>query len=208
MQCRNFLTRLIPTDLSKSSTSTLTCWPRPTFTLSRVPEMIYGSKPTDDGNFLLTSEERDELIKKNPRAEKWIRPFLGSREFIRNIARYCLWLVDCPTKFQAIRQPTRDYILVPRHSSELRRYVPIGYVSSDVICGDANQMIPDAKLFHFGVLTSSVHMTRMRTVAGRLREKFLTCGRNIRRRVLPNCTTKFPCRPICAKLTLKMTRQS
>lgn len=61
---------------------------------------------------------------------------------------------------------------MPSVSSELRRYVPIGYVSSNVICGDANHMIPDAELFHFGVLTSSVHMTWMRTVAGRLRNDY------------------------------------
>ena len=62
----------------------------------RVPEMRKGSQPTDDGNLLLTPEEKIELIKKNPLAEKYIRPCMGSREFIRRIERYCLWLVDCP----------------------------------------------------------------------------------------------------------------
>lgn len=61
----------------------------------RVPSMTKGSQPTDDENFLLTPEERAELISKNPYAEKFIRPFVGSKEFIRRIERYCLWLVDC-----------------------------------------------------------------------------------------------------------------
>ena len=69
-------------------------YPRPT-PFFRVPHMIKGSQPTDDGNLLLTPEERDDLIIKNPYAEKFIRPFVGSKEFIRRIERYCLWLVDC-----------------------------------------------------------------------------------------------------------------
>lgn len=169
-----------------------------------VPEMIYGSKPTDDGNLLLTPEERDELIDKNPAAQKWIRPFMGALEFIRGKKRYCLWLVDCPPNeirkmplvykrvqavrdfrlaskkaatredaktpwlFQEIRQPKTNYLLVPRHSSERREYIPIGYMDANIICGDANHMIPGAMYWHFGVLTSSVHMTWMRMVAGRL----------------------------------------
>lgn len=174
----------------------------------KVPEIGQGSSPIDGGNLLLTPEERDELVAKNPRAEKWIRPFLGAEEFINGKKRYCLWLVDCPpdelrkmplvyqrvkavrefrlnskrgatfkladkpTLFAEIRQPTGNYILVPRHSSERRRYIPMGYVSSEVICGDSNQMIPHADLFHFGVLTSVVHMNWMRLVCGRLKSDY------------------------------------
>ena len=61
-----------------------------------VPPMIVGSCPTDGGNFLLTADERDDLIKREPAAEKWIRRYVGSNEFINNIMRYCLWLKDCP----------------------------------------------------------------------------------------------------------------
>ncbi|MBQ6006805.1 MAG: class I SAM-dependent DNA methyltransferase, partial [Selenomonadaceae bacterium] len=61
-----------------------------------VPPMIVGSCPTDGGNFLLTAEEREDFIKREPAAEKWIRRYVGSNEFINNIMRYCLWLKDCP----------------------------------------------------------------------------------------------------------------
>ena len=174
----------------------------------RVPEMRKGSQPTDDGNFLLTPEERDELIAKNPRAEKWIRPFVGSKEFIRNIPRYCLWLIGCPpdelrkmplvyqrvknvrefrlaskraatrkladtpTLFAERRQPKTNYLLVPSVSSERRKYVPIGYMDANTIVSNLAFSVPDAELFHFGVLTSSVHMTWMRTVCGRLRNDY------------------------------------
>ena len=61
-----------------------------------VPLMIVGSCPTDGGNFLLTADERDELIRREPAAQKWIRRYVGSNEFINGIMRYCLWLKDCP----------------------------------------------------------------------------------------------------------------
>ena len=64
--------------------------------LCNCPEMIYGSKPVDGGNLLLNGNEKRELILAEPKAKKWIRPFLNSEEFLHNKPRYCLWLVDCP----------------------------------------------------------------------------------------------------------------
>jgi hypothetical protein len=61
-----------------------------------VPEMRTGSQPTDGGHLLLNKQEKDDLIAKEPQVEKYIRPFMMSEEFINNIPRYCLWLVDCP----------------------------------------------------------------------------------------------------------------
>jgi hypothetical protein len=75
---------------------------------------------------------------------------------------------DAPTLFCQIAQPDTDYILVPRVSSERREYIPMGFVPPDVIASDATQVIPGASLWHFGVLTSSVHMAWTRTVCGRL----------------------------------------
>ncbi len=79
---------------------------------------------------------------------------------------------DFPTLFQEIRQPDTDYIIVPRVSSEQRKYVPIGFLPSNVIASDATQLIPDATLYHFGVLTSDVHMAWMRAVCGRLKSDY------------------------------------
>ena len=81
-------------------------------------------------------------------------------------------LSDVPQLFAEIRQPDSDYILVPRHSSENRKYIPMDFLTSEIICGDANLMIPDAELWHFGILTSSVHMIWMKTVCGRLKSDF------------------------------------
>ncbi len=79
---------------------------------------------------------------------------------------------DIPMLFTQIRQPETAYMIIPRHSSENRRYIPFGYMSPDVICGDANSMIPDASLVLFGMLISSVHMAWMRVVCGRLKSDY------------------------------------
>ena len=79
---------------------------------------------------------------------------------------------ETPMLFTQIRQPESDYLLVPRVSSERRRYIPMGYISSDVITNDGAQIIPDASLYLFGVLESNVHMAWMRVVCGRLKSDY------------------------------------
>ena len=79
---------------------------------------------------------------------------------------------NTPALFQEIRHPKNDYLIVPRVSSERRHYVPMGYVSSDVVTNDAVQIIPDASLYHFGILESNVHMAWMRAVCGRLESRY------------------------------------
>jgi hypothetical protein len=59
-----------------------------------VPEMMYGSKPTDGGNFILTSDERTDAIKNEPFIERYIRPFINAKEYLSGESRYCLWLVN------------------------------------------------------------------------------------------------------------------
>lgn len=64
--------------------------------LCNVPEIIKGSETTDDGHFMLTFEEVNELKEKYPESSKFIRPFLGGGDFINGNVRYCLWLKDAP----------------------------------------------------------------------------------------------------------------
>ncbi len=77
-----------------------------------------------------------------------------------------------PTLFCQIAQPDTDYIIVPGVSSEKRKYIPIGFMNKEVIASNLVQIIPDATLYHFGVLTSNVHMAWMRAVAGRLKSDY------------------------------------
>ena len=81
-------------------------------------------------------------------------------------------LAELPSLFAEIRQSKHDYLLVPRHTSENRTYIPIGYFHSDVICGDANFQIPNASLYDFGIITSLMHNAWMRTVCGRIKSDY------------------------------------
>ncbi|MCF3626817.1 hypothetical protein L2E65_18755 [Planktothrix agardhii 1801] len=176
--------------------------------VSDVPLMRFGSMPRDGGNFIFSEAEKEEFIKIEPQAKKWIRPYTGAQEFINGYSRYCLWLVDIspnelkalpevlkkvdkvknfrleskaastrkfaatPTLFCQIAQPETDYLLVPRVSSEKRIYIPIGFMSRDVIGNDQVLLIPNANLYIFGVLTSAIHMTWMKYVCGRLKSDY------------------------------------
>lgn len=79
---------------------------------------------------------------------------------------------EIPHLFTEIRQPNTNYILIPSTSSELRKYIPMDFVSPEIISTNANLMIPDAEVWHFGILTSSVHMIWMKTVCGRLESRY------------------------------------
>ena len=81
-------------------------------------------------------------------------------------------LADKPTRFHVENMPEGTYILVPEVSSERRRYVPMGFMTPDVLCSNLVKIIPDASLYHFGILTSNVHMAWMRTVCGRLKSDY------------------------------------
>lgn len=81
-------------------------------------------------------------------------------------------LADIPMLFGEIRQPDGDYLVIPCHSSEKRRYIPVGYVNKNVICSNANILVSNANLYSFGVLMSNVHNSWMRIVAGRIKSDY------------------------------------
>ena len=87
-------------------------------------------------------------------------------------------MANSPALFGEDRQVISEYFLIPRVSSERRRYVPIGYFGGETICSDANFMLPNALLFHLAILCSHMHMHMhmhmawMRYVCGRLKSDF------------------------------------
>ncbi|MCH5279495.1 MAG: class I SAM-dependent DNA methyltransferase [Christensenellaceae bacterium] len=80
-------------------------------------------------------------------------------------------LAERPTQFREINNPDA-FVVVPAVSSEKRRYVPIGFLHKDTIATNLVITIPDATLYHFGILTSNVHMAWMRAVCGRLKSDY------------------------------------
>ena len=81
-------------------------------------------------------------------------------------------LADRPTRFHVENMPHSRYILMPKVSSERRRYIPMGFMNPDTLCSDLVFIIPNATLYHFGILTSNVHMAWMRAVCGRLKSDY------------------------------------
>lgn len=81
-------------------------------------------------------------------------------------------LANQPTLFTEIRQPNCEYIIIPSVSSENRRYTPIGFVKPDIIASNLVLIVPNATLYHFGVLESNIHMAWMRSVCGRLKSDY------------------------------------
>ena len=79
---------------------------------------------------------------------------------------------DTPTQFCQIAETEKNYLLVPRVSSQRRRYIPIGFMKSEVIANDQVLIVPGADMYHFGVLTSIMHMTWMRYTSGRLKSDY------------------------------------
>ncbi len=173
-----------------------------------MPLMTKGSQPTDGGFLILTPEERDELLVKEPVAAKWIHEFIGGEELLNARKRYCLWLKHCPpeelksmphvmerlqgvkdartksstpsvracaaypTLFTQDRQPASEYLAMPRVSSERRNYIPVVYLTPDIIAHEKLIIIPHATMYIFGILESAMHMAWMRVVAGRLESRY------------------------------------
>lgn len=81
-------------------------------------------------------------------------------------------LANTPTRFHVENMPKSTYVVIPEVSSERRKYVPMGFMTPDILCSNLVKIVPEATLFHFGVLTSNVHMAWMRAVCGRLEMRY------------------------------------
>ena len=117
---------------------------------------LYGANPSE--------------IKKCPLLQKRIN---AVKEFRLSSKRAkTLELANTPTLFEDMRISQTRYIAIPRISSELRKYIPIEYLEDNVIPGDTLFFMPKATIFHFGILTSNIHNSWMRAVAGRLKSDY------------------------------------
>jgi len=109
-------------------------------------------------------------LRKMPESLKRVQ---AVREFRLSSKRAAtLKLADIPTRFQTENMPRGRFIVIPEVSSEKRKYVPMGYMDDSVLCSNKLRLMPNAELYHFGVLTSNVHMAWMRAVCGRLKSDY------------------------------------
>jgi len=81
-------------------------------------------------------------------------------------------IADTPHRFHVENMPSGNYVIVPKVSSEKRRYIPMGFMTPETLASDLVFLIPNATLYHFGILTSNVHMAWVRSVCGRLETRY------------------------------------
>lgn len=176
--------------------------------ICKVPEMNYGSMPIDEGNLILSDDEKEEALRNEPQISIAVKKYTGGDEFINNKKRWCLWLqniepailknskfiidriektkkfrlssnrdatkklAEKPMLFGEIRQPNSKYIIIPKVSSENRKYIPIGILEPTTITSGSALIIPNANLYIFGIMTSSMQMVWMKATCGRMKSDF------------------------------------
>ena len=176
--------------------------------LCEIPQLVIGSKPIDEGQYIFTAEEMAEFLHREPGAGRYFHPFVGSEEFINGGERWILYLADAPphelramprvreriaavrafrlksrsegtrrladtpTRFHVTVVPAAPFLVLPKVSSERRDYVPIGWMKPPTIPSDLVFVLRDADLWHFGILTSAMHMAWLRHIGGRLKSDY------------------------------------
>jgi hypothetical protein len=176
--------------------------------LCNAPQLVIGSKPIDEGHYIFSPETRLEFLRKEPRARRFMRPFVGADEFLYGLKRWILYLDEAqpaeirsmpavkeriaavkqfrlkskspstqelsqtPTRFHVTVVPDRPFLVIPEVSSERRDYVPIAWLKPPTIPSNLVRVLPGADLWHFGVLTSSMHMAWLRQIGGRLESRY------------------------------------
>ena len=176
--------------------------------ISDVPKIGVGSALLDGGSLILTNDQKNDIVAKEPELEKYIKRLWSADEFINNKTKWCYWLKDAepsilkksltlniilkeiqsfrlkssrgkthdmaayPGLFGEERQPKSNFLLIPKVSSETRRYIPIGYMTADDIITDKVFAFPNASIYHFGILTSIMHMVWVRYTCGRMKSDY------------------------------------
>ena len=109
-------------------------------------------------------------LKKMPECLKLIK---AVREFrLSSKRKSTIKLAETPTRFQVENIPKDNYIVIPEISSEKRKYIPMGFMSPDILCSNRVKISDNATLYHFGILTSNVHMAWVNVVCGRLETRY------------------------------------
>lgn len=111
-----------------------------------------------------------EELKKMPLAMARIEAVKKFR--LKSISPGTQKIAKTPTRFHVENMPKKTYLVVPETSSEKREYIPIGFIKPTVLASNAIKIIPNATLYHFGVLTSAMHMAWVRQVCGRLESRY------------------------------------
>ncbi len=120
--------------------------------------------------FLLINRMEPALVRKMPLVMEKLEEIREYR--LQSKSKQTKNLADTPAKFHFENMPEKDFLVIPQTSSGRRRYVPIGFLTPDIIVNNKLQVMRDGGLYEFGILSSNVHNVWLRTVAGRIRADF------------------------------------
>lgn len=173
--------------------------------ISKLPEMLFGSMANDGGFLILENEEKESIVKQFPESKVFFKKLVGAVEFTNNTFRWCLWidaknyeeakkikpisdrienvrkarlksdrlatrkLASKPYSFGEIRYKGGDSILIPRVTSERRKYLQIGFYDKETIISDRAQVINEFEPYVFGILSSKMHYVWASAISGRLK---------------------------------------
>jgi hypothetical protein len=176
--------------------------------INGAPRILSGTQPIDDGHYIFGPNERAALLQQEPAAERYLRPYIGTEEYLNGGSRWILALrdaapadlrsmplvrermrlvrdfrsksqrkstiaiADTPTAFNVTVIPESPFLAIPEVSSESRYYVPIGWLEPPIIPSNKLRLLPNATLWHFGVLTSAMHMAWLKDIGGRLESRY------------------------------------
>lgn len=163
---------------------------------AETPEMVYGSKPCDGGNLIMSRTEKDELLTNHPEISDLVRPFVGARELLHHDRRWCLWLADCdPSRWRGIPEirrrvsAVRDMRMASRAAATrkaadrphefIRPEIPFEWVLAEVssehreyvVCANIGGIASNTNYTiddNFALVSSRMHMLWTRQFAGRL----------------------------------------
>lgn len=175
--------------------------------ICKVPKVVWGNKPVDGGNLIISNEDLSEFLNKEPSAEKFVKPLISAKQFLNGEKRWCLWLVDAlpselhkmplvlervrqvkkmreesvdegarklasrPTQFRDVKNPD-SFILIPSTTSVNRKYIPFAFFLKDNISHNSCHILPNGNIYHFGILSSLMHMVWVKYVCGRLKSDY------------------------------------
>lgn len=141
--------------------------------LKQVIRLYIGSQEFINGEVrycIWLNDETASLVRKNSFLQERVKLVRETR--LSSDRKATQELADHSWKFAFISHREKEYLLIPSVSSENRRYIPMGFMPPSVIASNLCLVVPEAKKYHFGVLSSEMHMDWMRTVAGRLESRY------------------------------------
>ncbi|MCF6345682.1 MAG: N-6 DNA methylase [Thiomicrorhabdus sp.] len=176
--------------------------------LSKLSAVTLGNMPKDDGNFILSTEEKNKLVSEYPESNIFIRKLIGANELLKGKVRWCIWIFPnevtialkikpiktivervklfrkkstdkaankmalTPYMFREQKVATDTSIIIPTVTSERRKYIPMNFLDKKTVIVAPNNAIYDPEPHIFAIISSRIHMTWVRAVAGRLKTDY------------------------------------